>query len=177
MVAIVNENEKTFYYVTDLLTNGANCNIEIDIYTKEDKPKNILQLAIINGCSKNIIKLLIEYGSKWSHNENFHLLAKYSDLETIEYIHSIYPFLNSRDEYDATPLYYACFYRNEDNPDIVQFLLDHGAEPILKDKYSNTPLGMAIKSNKLKVVQILITFIFKRYDHEENFENYVKDFF
>lgn len=180
MVCIVNKDPSVIYFI-DLLNNGADPNIQINVYSHQYFVSTILTLAIISNCSLNILKYLVVYGTSNIDDQKHPLLCacKYSDLIVIKYIHSKFGGINTCDESGATPLHYVCYYRTDDNPDIIRFLLDSGADINKKDSYFNTPFSMAVKSNKLRVIKELSIFIFEKYKDEEDFikKKIINDFF
>lgn len=180
MICLVNKDPETIYYIDDLLSYGANINQKINIYKtvlhSKSNDLDILTFAIINKCGIDIIKCLINFGFNNSNLKNNHpllLASEYSSKEVIKYIFEKFGDINIRDRLGCTPLYNYCRRRDTDDSETIKFLLDNGADPKIKNKYSQSPLNAAIKVGKNETVKELLIYIFKKYINE----NDVEDFF
>jgi len=61
--------------------------------------------------------------------------------------------VNIKDENGYTPLIYAVVYNN---PEIVQILLEKGANPNIQGRYERTALNWAVKNKRPQIVQLLL---------------------
>ncbi len=62
--------------------------------------------------------------------------------------------VNSQTEYGVTPLSMACDHGHEE---VVRYLLDHGADPNIKDRfYRIGPMGWAISRQRVAIVELLV---------------------
>ncbi len=62
-------------------------------------------------------------------------------------------FVNNRDSNNRTPLHYAAI---ENNPELISFLIDKGADPEAKDAEQHTPLHLAVIDNRTNAAAALI---------------------
>jgi len=120
-----------------------------------------------------IAKLLIEHGSSMSSSENnrtvLHDACAYGDgIPMLQLLLSNHANINALDNNFRTPLDYAIAGTDIDNggiqldrvvnadwPDRIRFLLNHGADPCLKDKNGATALHYAQSlpnSNELQLI-------------------------
>ena len=60
---------------------------------------------------------------------------------------------NNLEDPDATPLHIAAF---KDKPDVAEVLLDHGADPNIRDKFGMTPLHVAAMRGNVELVRRLV---------------------
>lgn len=60
---------------------------------------------------------------------------------------------NNLEDPDATPLHIAAF---KDKHDVAEVLLDHGADPNVRDKFGMTPLHVAAMRGNMELVRRLI---------------------
>ncbi len=67
--------------------------------------------------------------------------------------------LNYQDENGGTALHWAVFYGYKD---IVQLLLMHGADPLIKDKDGITPIDVARINNKKEMLKLLEKYVKKK---------------
>jgi ankyrin repeat protein len=74
-------------------------------------------------------------------------------------LHELFDFgvdVNIKNDYDATPLLFA----SNHDPGVVQFLLDHGADPNIGawngDGTGETPLHYASESGRIEIARLLI---------------------
>ena len=77
--------------------------------------------------------------------------CRYKSLEDLASMFKHHP-INCRDAYDNTPLHEAALWGRED---VVQFLIDQGADIKATDKYGRTPLHWAEMRNHGKVAELL----------------------
>jgi len=66
--------------------------------------------------------------------------------------------VNSRDEDGLTPIHNAIFHNDYegDYPQVIQLLLEHGANPNAQDNQRRTPLHLVSSSSRLDFARILL---------------------
>jgi len=79
--------------------------------------------------------------------------CRYKSLEDIKLIFDHYP-VDCKDGYNNTPLHEAAIWGRED---LVQYLLEKGADPKVEDKYGRTPLYWAEKRGHKPIVELFIS--------------------
>lgn len=69
--------------------------------------------------------------------------------------------INATDNYNKTPLHYACSFNKicgvwkDEKEDIAKILITNGADVNARDIYGRTPLALAIRSRHEKTVKLL----------------------
>lgn len=107
-------------------------------------------LSLIDNNQKEISKLLLNI----IYNLPEDYIRKQIALISIEQIIDIIlPYINHRDEDNNTPLLIACALNEEI---MVNILLKHGADPLLKNKENETALMHACSNNNIEIVEILV---------------------
>ncbi|WP_353278224.1 ankyrin repeat domain-containing protein [Wolbachia endosymbiont (group B) of Longitarsus flavicornis] len=110
-----------------------------------------------------------EWSSTWTllhyavYNGNLDLLK-----DTYQLLLSKVIDVNAKDKYGWTPLYYAIYY-NE--PEMVEFFIDKGANIDIKNNNGKTPLEVANEYGKPKIISIFINKIIEngQFDVVKNF--------
>ena len=135
---------------------------------EDNKKLTILDMASIQS-NKEMLEYLFEMISRTDGNKLklnikknnfFHYSAKhnqyYSILFWYDKLQSYFPYLKLIDisnEYDITPLHYACFHGAID---CVDLLLDLQADINATDKDGKTPLTYAVNSGDIKIIKKLL---------------------
>ncbi len=117
----------------------------------------------------------VENKNKWSSNWTLLHYAVYSgnlDLlkDTYQLLLSKVIDINAKDEYGRTPLYYAVYY-NE--PEMIEFFIDKGANIDIKDNNGKTLLEVANEYGKRKIVNILMSKVIEN-GQSDVVENFLK---
>ena len=128
--------------VNILIHYGADVNTKCNGSTLLEKTRNL-----------NLVKLLLDKGANpkllsktFLHEELRH--RKYTSiipqenhfLKRIKLLLEAKAFVNEQDKYGDTPLHIAATIHQERSQGIVELLLEHGANPLIKNKNSLTPL-------------------------------------
>lgn len=114
--------------------------------------------------SSNIenIKFLVKKGADINdvdyQNKTVLHLANYDNIELVMYLADNVKDINARDELKRTCLHYAAY--NSNNINVINYLIEKGANITLTDKDGRTPLIYAImeseNDNKIDIVRFLI---------------------
>lgn len=134
-----------------LLSEGA------DIDVKDNNGKTPLHFAICNG-NLEIVKFLVKGGADFNiayENGTVLDLARSSRTENKE---EVIKFFEEEVEIEKkrTPLHYAVL---NDNSEVLRFLLEKKHHDVnAKDSDNYTPLGFAIRGNRLKAVKLLLDY-------------------
>ncbi|KAK9501244.1 hypothetical protein O3M35_011989 [Rhynocoris fuscipes] len=123
-----------------LLKSGSNPNCKI--FPSLQTP---LMLACFNG-STDIVNILEKHGADWSLKDicgqnALHYAVSNSQLETLKMAMNGGCDVNSRDNYNWTPLMRAAILGASDG--VLSELLEHGANIELRDEYDRTCIEMA----------------------------------
>lgn len=139
-----------------LISNGA----EID--TKDFKNETPLFYAVDSNHDKGVIEFLIEKGAdvniKSTNDVKYtvlHIAAKRNNVDAIKLLINNGAEVDSKDDYDRTPLYYAIDYSSD--IDVIKFLIDKGADVNVKIFNNNMPLHIAAQRNNVEAVKLLIS--------------------
>jgi Ankyrin repeats (3 copies) len=99
--------------------------------------------------------LLVPPGLKAQNlNEDLIVAARKSDLAAVKSLLAKGADVNTKTEYGATPLFYAC---DRGNAEIVKILIEHGADVNITDKfYKATPIIWAVQRDHADVVKLLV---------------------
>ena len=117
-----------------------------EIYSITRKPKNLLYLASENG------SLTVSY--KYGRPVDIHSAVKDRNMKWIQELEKKDPdVINTRDEYGNSPLHWAVKY---DFVEIVQWLLDKGADPNAKNLWGQNPLFFVSWQSEIELVQKLL---------------------
>jgi len=125
-----------------LISKGADLNAKGD----EGTP---LRVAVDNG-HKDVVEFLID---KDSHLSSFHRAAFRGDLPKVETAIAEGTDINTRDEREWTPLFWAV---SGDQPDVAAFLINRGADVNATDENVTMPLYYAALHGYMEVAQLLI---------------------
>ena len=82
-----------------------------------------------------------------------HEASGYGSLEMVSLLVPCFD-INSKSNQGMTPLHFACISWTS-NGDIVKYLIDNGADPLLTDVFGNTPLDYALENGYENRVQVL----------------------
>jgi hypothetical protein len=97
----------------------------------------------------------VDLPGRWG-NSTLHCAASKGDLEMAQVLFDFGVDVNIKNDYDATPLLFA----SNHDPGVVQFLLDHGADPNIGawngDGTGETPLHYASESGRIEIARLLI---------------------
>ena len=87
-----------------------------------------------------------------SNTPPLHIASRSGHLNVIEYLVQQGADINGRGAWELTSLHYAVVFNQ---PEVVLHLLEHGADPLLKDVKGNTALDHAIKEEHSVIEKIL----------------------
>ncbi len=105
-----------------------------------------------------LILLLVQLAPLGIHaqtiNEELILAARKSNVEAVKTLLAKGADVNTKTEYGATPLFFAC---DRGNVEVVQLLLDAGAEINIMDKFYNSPpVSWAVMKDHGPIVKLLL---------------------
>jgi ankyrin repeat protein len=87
-------------------------------------------------------------------NDELIVAARKSNVEAVKTLLGKGADVNTKTEYGATPLFFAC---DRGNVEIVKILLEHGADANIRDKfYNSTPILWAVMRDHAEVVRLLV---------------------
>ena len=123
------------------------CFVEgVEIYIITKKPKNLLYLASENG--------ILTVSHKYGRPVDIYSAVKDRDMKLIQELEKKNPdVINARDEYGNSPLHWAVKY---DFVEIVQWLLDKGADPNAQNLWNQNPLFFIPWQSETKLLQKLL---------------------
>ena len=150
--AVQEGNQK---YIEELLQNG------IDINVTDSSNRTPLFFAIIHG-HRSIVEFLINKKADVTictieQDTIIHAAAFYGHTEILKDLlqnPDCKKFIHAKNYEAKTPLHKATW--GNPKPEIVQLLIDHGADPTIKSKCDYTPLHWAAKHGHVESVVILI---------------------
>ena len=129
-----------------------------DIYTKDSDGRSPLHWASEEG-ALDVMKTLVEAGADVRATDNnadtcFTLAAYFGQTETVRYLVGLPGVeVNHRDNYNETALHWAA---EKEYTDMVQVLLDAGADIDIKNNDGRSPLHWASEGGALDVVKMLV---------------------
>ena len=129
-----------------------------DIETKDEKGRSPLHRASDSGALDNV-KMLVEAGAGVNVTDNegaacLTFAAIFGHTETVRYLVGLPEVdVNHRDGNNYTALHYAS---GEGDADVVQVLIDAGADIEEKDEKGRSPLHCACVSGALDIVKMLV---------------------
>ncbi|XP_062502217.1 transient receptor potential cation channel subfamily A member 1-like isoform X2 [Corticium candelabrum] len=82
-----------------------------------------------------------------------HLAVNTGKVELVQTVLGIPQDVNQRGPNDRTPLHVAAL---DDKSDIASLLLQHGADPLLRDKENKTALGLAVGTGSLTILDVFL---------------------
>lgn len=147
----------------------------LDVNMKDDQGNYLIHFAIMIN-SKDIVKKLIEYGSRLDILDTdgytiFYYPIKLNYIEIlkilIEYNKKIIgiSLVNIRDSRGSVPIFYAIKYKNIH---ALQLLLKNGADPNYKNNENVTALHMAVLKKDVNIVKTLL-------EHTKNIDAITKN--
>ena len=119
-------------------------------------------VAALSGRHFELAQVLLRNGSSVnlrgdSGNFPLHSAVDYMDLEMIQVLVDYGAGVNIRNQWDDTPLGYALWNCSQPtNPRVVRWLLNHGADPNVRDHNGETSLHLALKSGMIEIVRVLV---------------------
>jgi len=146
--------EKLVPEVKLLLENGAN------VHAKDKYGCTPLLWHCVMGVSLETVKLMVEHGAETNVCTDsgvpvLGLAVAKCSAQVVGYLleKGAASTVNTADTEEVwTPLHGAAYY---DKPDAVALLLQHGADPTLKDRTGKTALDLAIQRNHPSVADLL----------------------
>ncbi len=143
--------------IEELLKTGADANTKKDGRTLLWKVCDVYDSQPVD----NIVELLLKYGakpnvSKRDEDGPLHYAAMFKQVEAAKLLVKYGADVNAKGSYLRTPLIYAASDGN--SPELVQFLIDHGADVKAKNEAGENALFEHITRGKtnLKIVEILL---------------------
>jgi ankyrin repeat protein len=130
---------------------------KIDIDLKENKGQTALMVAV-NARNYDIVKLLIDAGANVTSQDQYGYTALMWAIndrswDSIPLLLATMKGINIQNYEGDTALHMAIDYRSYD--DIVFFLVEKGADMILKNRAGKTALDIAKEKNYVKIVDLL----------------------
>ena len=143
-------------------SNPAVCRVLIDagadLHTKNEKQESPLHYACESG-ALDVVKMLVEAGAgvRDTNDEGWtclHVAVQFGHTETVRYLMGL-PFvdMNHRDSDNRTAL---CVAVDEERTDIVQVLIDAGADIDTQNNEGWSPLHTACEYGGLDIVKMLV---------------------
>lgn len=84
-----------------------------------------------------------------------HYAVNQGDFTIVELLITYHANLNSVNIEGMTPLMYSC---QSNNSGIIEYLIENGADPIIRDRYNNSSLHYALKSNLARsTIELLLS--------------------
>ena len=146
-----------------LLRAGAAVNLT------NNQGENALHHAVSAGCEV-CVRALLKYGSRMNHQDTegqtpLHVAAQASDAEMLRTLLTAYGHskaqLNLQDSQGRTALHWTCT-EHSTNPACLSLLLEHGPDTSIFDHRYNSPVILAIKSNKVEQLRTLLSVLARR---------------
>ena len=105
------------------------------------------------GCSREDYSVPEVDVSQLPPGEQFLAYCVKGDLANVKKLVEAYPEIVAvRGGYNRTPLHFAAAYGHKD---VVNYLLENGADPTALDEYSETPADAAAQEGHIDIVKIL----------------------
>ena len=110
----------------------------------------LAQVLLRNGSSVN------PRGSK--ENSPLHSAVYYMEIEMVQVLVECGADVNAWNAHGLTPLAYALWYQRikTTNLEVVRWLIDHGADPNVRDNYGETSLHLALQFGMLEIARLLV---------------------
>lgn len=128
---------------------------DIDLCKIKWHGRSLLIYAALNN-SKDVVKLLIDKKCDVNEADNagytpIHACAEYGFSEVGKLLLKAKADINAIDKEGNTPLFLAVFYV-KDSLEMIELLVDKGADPLQKSPHGESPYAFAVRSGKDEVV-------------------------
>jgi ankyrin repeat protein len=142
--------------------------LQADINAEDDGGLSPLHYAIMADSSNELIfciEILLRSGSNINASNNkskstpLHLAARYGKIDKVKVLIKHGARVNSMNADGQTPLHYLCKNSRGRTGDsdlrVLRYLLEAGADPLIKDVNQQYPIDLAVKVNNMEFIVIL----------------------
>ena len=95
----------------------------------------------------------IHAATQFNHCEILEFCFLYCTVRETRHLDLNQNWLDATDNKGRTALHWACF---KEHSIIIEWLLSHGADPLIQDEYGDTPLHIAAKNFKNKAISTFV---------------------